>query len=266
MTSYSKTQTCQQESRSPFSTDPESIKPTSADQENIKRIKRYQALREAYASMISEPLQTYPWQWWATFTSKEQISLTVLKKRFWWWLRCLRKAQGRWVEYIAFIERQRRGVLHVHAVIYGVRTDKPFWRAMVKTWEIQASGERRGELFGKTKISRFDPGQAGKLCLYLAKERCKDLLSGRTLEGNGHLAEVVWWSGGVQKRLAVLNRNRTAVEDPTDTNEVGVGGNTECNNRQINTCGKPVPSLKVGLVNSGTDTTSSGLIVEHLNL
>lgn len=167
----------------------------------------------------------------------------VLKERFRWWLGCLQERLGHRVEYIAFIERQRRGVLHVHAVICGVRTDdRLFFRAMVNTWERR----RNGEHFGQADIKRFEQEKAGKLCLYLAKERCKDLMSGRTLEGNGHLAEVVWWSRGVKKRLAVLNEN-------------SIGNNAECNSRQIKTCNRPMSSLGECLVNSATPMTSSGL-------
>lgn len=164
-------------------------------------------LRQAYASMTAEILQAYPWQWFISLTSKKPMPLDVIRGRFFWWLRCLRKAQGRRIELIWFAERQRRGAWHIHAVIWGVPVDdKTFWRGIVNTWEYYST--RESEKFGDANIKRFNPERAGKLSWYLAKERCKDL---DKLEGNGFLFEVMGYSRGVKKFLAIPEQFRPLI-------------------------------------------------------
>src|SRR3990170_6197081 len=161
-------------------------------------------LREVYAGWISEMLQAYPWQWWVSLTSMKPMPLDVIRGRFFWWLKILRKAGRQRIELVWFIERQRRGALHVHAVVYGVPTDdKTFWQGMVNTWEQYSN--RDGERFGDAHIKRFNPAFAGKLSWYLAKERCKDL---EKLEGNGYLSEMMDYSRGVKRFLQIQEKLR----------------------------------------------------------
>lgn len=171
---------------------------------------KYTSLRDAYASMTAEMLQAYPWEWFVSLTSKKPMPLTIIRGRFFWWLKILRRALHRHVEVIWFIERQRRGALHVHAVIHGVPIDKTFWQGMVNTWEKYST--RENEKFGDADIKRFRPERAGKLSWYLAKERCKDL---HALEGNGFLSEMMGYSRGVRQFLAIPEEIRPLIYRPS---------------------------------------------------
>lgn len=71
----------------------------------------YQELRIAWASMISEMLNAFTWSWWVTLTSKNPMPLRIIRDRFYWWLKCLRKALGHGFEVFWVIERQRRGAI-----------------------------------------------------------------------------------------------------------------------------------------------------------
>jgi hypothetical protein len=140
-------------------------------------------------------LQAYEWDWWVSLSSKDPMPLPVIRGRFFWWLRVLRRSMGRHVEVIWIIERQRRGALHVHAVIHGVPKDNVyFWRAMISMWETYHSKD--GERFGDATIRVYNSGKAGELADYLAKERCVDL---NILEGSGSIFEKFGFSRGVRK-------------------------------------------------------------------
>jgi len=164
----------------------------------VKRQKpSYQELRDAYATMIGEMLQSFPWDWWVSLTTKKHLPLDVLRGRFFWWLKAIRKLAKHHHEHLWIIERQRRGALHVHVVIYNVPTDKVFWQKAIDLWEKWHA--RGGKLkFGSATIVKYDPMKDGELSNYLAKERCKDL--GR-LEGSGSLFEKIGFSRGVKRYL-----------------------------------------------------------------
>mgnify|MGYP001393272375 CR=1 FL=1 len=154
----------------------------------------YNRLREAWASVMSDMLQAYEWDWWVSLSTREPMPLHVIRGRFFWWLGCLRRSVGHHVENIWIIERQRRGALHVHAVVYGVPQDIRFWKAMVDLWETYHT--KPGEKFGDATIKVYNSGKAGELADYLAKERCKDL---NVLEGSGSIFEKFDCSRGVRK-------------------------------------------------------------------
>jgi len=158
----------------------------------------YQELRVAWASMISEILNAFTWSWWITLTSKKPMPLEIIRGRFYKWLKRFRKILGHGFEVFWIIERQRRGALHVHAVISNVPTDdKKFWRAMINTWEYYWT-HGAGEKFGSATVVKYDPMKAGKLSNYLAKERCKDL---DLLEGSGSIFEKMGYSRRIKKFL-----------------------------------------------------------------
>jgi len=155
----------------------------------------YIELREAWASMMEEMLQAFTWSWWVTLTSKQPLPLNVIRGRFFVWLKTLRKALRGRVEVIWVVERQRRGALHVHAVISHIPiNNKRIWKAMINVWEYSRTGEK----FGSATIMKYDPMKAGELSNYLAKERCKDL---EIIEGNGSLFEKFGFSRGVKRYL-----------------------------------------------------------------
>jgi hypothetical protein len=155
----------------------------------------YRNLRDAWASVMADMLQAFEWDWWVSLTSVNPMPLPIIRNRFFWWLRVLRRAVGRHVEVIWIIERQRRGALHVHAVIHGVPKDNLlFWRAMINVWETYYT--KPGEKFGDANIKAYNSGKAGELADYLAKERCKDL---NILEGSGSIFEKFGFSRGVKK-------------------------------------------------------------------
>jgi len=158
----------------------------------------YQELRDAYATMIGEMLQSFPWDWWVSLTTKKHLPLDVLRGRFFWWLKAIRKLAKHHHEHLWIIERQRRGALHVHVVIYNVPTnDRIFWQKAIDLWEKWHA--RGGKLkFGSATIVKYDPMKAGELSNYLAKERCKDL---DRLEGSGSLFEKIGFSRGVKRYL-----------------------------------------------------------------
>lgn len=163
---------------------------------NVKGSNRpsYFELRNAYASMMQVYLEAYNWDWWVTLTSRNPMPLEVIKGRFFWWLRVLRKVVGHHVEVIWWAERQRRGALHIHAVIADVPVDdENLWKGIIHTWETYWTREGR---FGDATIKRYDTDKAGKLSWYLAKERCKDL---DVLEGSGFFFEKFGFSRGVKK-------------------------------------------------------------------
>lgn len=156
----------------------------------------YGELREAWASMMIEMLGAFPWSWWVTLTTKKPFPIEIIRKRLYRWLKTLRKALHGHFEVIWVLERQRRGALHVHAVISDIpENNKGIWKAMINTWEYP---NRSGSKIGSAQIMRYDPGKAGELSNYLAKERCKDL---DVLEGNGSIFEKLGFSRGVRKYL-----------------------------------------------------------------
>ncbi len=168
----------------------------------VKTLKpSYYELRQAWASMMIEMLDAFTWSWWVTLTSKEHISLKSIRKRFYRWLKTLRKARHGHFEVIWVLERQRRGVLHVHAVISNMPLNNmKFWKAMINVWEYGWYGwyGKSDEKFGSATIIKYDPLKAGELANYLAKERSKDL---SIVEGNGSLFEKFGFSRGVKRYL-----------------------------------------------------------------
>lgn len=176
----------------------ETLKKTHIREPKIKTPIPYQELRIAWASMISEMLNAFTWSWWVTLTSKNPMPLEIIRDRFYWWLKRLRKVLGHGFEVFWVIERQRRGALHVHAVISNIPTDdKNFWKAMINTWEYYWTHDN-DEKFGSATVIKYDPRKAGKLSNYLAKERCKDL---DVLEGSGSVFEKMGYSRRIKKFL-----------------------------------------------------------------
>lgn len=156
----------------------------------------YTEMREAWASVMCGILNAFTWSWWVTLTTRDPLPLKVIRGRFFTWLRVLRKALHGHFEVIWVLERQRRGALHVHAVISDIPLDnKGLWRAMIRTWEYAS---RSGNKFGSATIVKYDPLKAGELSSYLAKERCKDL---DAIEGSGSIFEKLGFSRGVKKYL-----------------------------------------------------------------
>lgn len=167
---------------------------------NWKEIKNrkpsYQELREAYTSINQVLLQAFNWNWWVSLSTRKPMPLAVIRGRFFWWLKALRKMLGHRIELIWWAERQRRGALHIHSVISGIPIDIMLWSKAIDLWEFQHS---RGKYkFGDATIKKFDQDKSGKLSWYLAKERCKDL---DILEGSGSLFEKFGFSRGVRRFL-----------------------------------------------------------------
>lgn len=146
--------------------------------------------------MLSEMLGAYDWDWFATLTSQKPMPLAILRARFFWWLRAVRRSVGRHIEVVWVIERQRRGALHIHAVIYGVPKERAFWGAMVRLWETYHTKPEAEARFGDATIRHYSPERSGALANYLAKERCKDL---GVLEGSGSIFEKLGFSRGVKR-------------------------------------------------------------------
>jgi len=149
-------------------------------------------------SVLEPVLDAFPWSWWVTLSTKDPMPLEIIRNRFYWWLKCLRKEIGHHVEFFWIIERQHRDALHVHAIISGVPNDeRPIWDTMIKIW--QTNWKDSGEKFGDAYIRKYNPKRAaGNLIPYLAKERCKDL---DALEGSGSVFEKMGFSRNLKKFL-----------------------------------------------------------------
>lgn len=179
----------------------------------VKTLKpTYQEKRDAWVSVLEPILDAFPWSWWVTLSTKKPMPLEVIRGRFYWWLKCLCKELRHHVEFFWVIERQRRGALHVHAIISSVPTDdEVFWSKMINLWE--TSWTHGDEKFGDATIKKFDTQRAGNLIPYLAKERCKDL---DLLEGSGSAFEKMGFSRNLKKFLrnpsSVRNVSGAAIE------------------------------------------------------
>jgi len=154
----------------------------------------YQEIREAYVSVIQKHLESFPWQWWVSLTTRKHMPLEVIKGRLFWWLKQLRKTYKHKTEHIWFIEKQKREALHAHVVVYGVSDDRNLWNKAVARWEHQHSRGRYK--YGTAHIKPFDDARAGAACNYLSKERVK---SQSSLDGSGSFFEIFGYSRGVRK-------------------------------------------------------------------
>ena len=83
-------------------------------------------LREPYAQWISQR----DWQWWATFTFAVEIHPDQAAQRYRVWADQLAEETGFKMQHARALEWQRRGVLHFHALIWGVKRS-----TRRKTWE-----------------------------------------------------------------------------------------------------------------------------------
>ena len=170
------------------------------DHSNVKTLtlNNYTKRRNAWAWMMADLLKAYKWDWWVTLTSRDPQPIQAIRGRYFWWFKILRKNIGHRIEHIWVIERQRRGALHIHSVIY---FDEPAevwsqrWSWAIDTWQ-KSWSKPNDEKYGFANIEKYDHLQAGKLSNYLAKERCKDL---DVIEGSGSLFEKLGFSRGVRR-------------------------------------------------------------------
>jgi len=170
------------------------------DHSNVKTLtlNNYTKRRNAWAWMMSDLLRSYKWDWWVTLTSWDPQPIEAIRGRYFWWFKILRKKIGKRIEHIWVVERQRRGALHIHSVIYFNEPAEKWsklWSWAIDAWQTSWSKKNNGR-YGFANIKKYDHMQAGKLSNYLAKERCKDL---DVMEGSGSLFEKLGFSRGVRR-------------------------------------------------------------------
>jgi len=121
----------------------------------------------------SEFLMTQDWQWFVTFTFKEEIHPEAADKLYRVWLNKLnralygqrwRKKQSGGVKWVRALEWQKRGVLHYHALISNVGyADRDTWAAC---WTELGETSKAGFI----KIDQYDESQGGAEA-YLSNKR-----------------------------------------------------------------------------------------------
>jgi len=74
-------------------------------------------------------LNRLPWDWWGTFTFAEWIHPEWAVQRYEKWATALHQETGTRMTHVRALEYQKRGVVHFHALIWGVnrRTSRKEW-------------------------------------------------------------------------------------------------------------------------------------------
>jgi len=115
-------------------------------------------LTEPYGAWIAR----LPWDWWATFTFAVWIHAERAGQKYDVWAAELQEETGNPMRHARALEYQKRGVVHFHALIYGVNR-----RTRRKTWEQR--WEETGE--GWCAIYPYDRARAASF--YLGKYAVK---------------------------------------------------------------------------------------------
>jgi len=135
-------------------------------------------LNEAWGQFIGK---FEPYHWYATLTFKNEVSQGRAERQFYRWVRIANemlygkryRVKGLGVSWIKAIERQRRGILHIHALIGG-----DIWRlrrfTFMDLW-------REGGFFDNGK--RFYPNGFAKIVKYDSKLGAKYYLSKYVTKG-----------------------------------------------------------------------------------
>lgn len=115
-------------------------------------------------------LMARTWDWFATLTFAVEIHPEQAARRYDRWARKLRKTNGGEMDHARALERQKRGVIHFHALISNVRKDTTR-AAWMSEWE------EIGE--GFARIYDYDPTQGAAYYLgkYVSKGGEVDLLT-----------------------------------------------------------------------------------------
>jgi hypothetical protein len=135
-------------------------------------------------------LGEFTWDWFVTLTFPDVIHPEQAAKRHARWTRALEKYERRRVRQARALEYQKRGVIHYHALLWGVRPDtrRLDW---MDAWHAIAEGHAR--------IVQYDPalGAAHYLAKYVTKGGEIDLL-GPWWRGRGRddHARPTWPGGG----------------------------------------------------------------------
>ena len=100
----------------------------------------------------------HPWDWWATFTFAVEIHPDLAQQRYRVWAEELAEETGLKMQHARALEWQRRGVLHFHALIWGVKrsTRRRAWSAR---WEEIGGGWAQLRLYDRVKAAAFYLGK-----------------------------------------------------------------------------------------------------------
>jgi len=105
--------------------------------------KRRWVARDARTPTVTRPdlsdpygewVHALPWDWWATFTFAVWIHPDQAGQRYQEWARQLQGETGTTMQHARALEYQKRGVVHFHALIWGVNrgTHRKTWE---RKWE-----------------------------------------------------------------------------------------------------------------------------------
>lgn len=125
-------------------------------------------LFDAYADFIRS---MEPFRWFCTLTFKRDVAPEQAICCYFRWIRLLNfRVVGRryrerhipGIRWVAALERQRRGVLHFHALLHHPKMTRISYSDAYRTWEkvCRSTGTQN-------KIKRYDPSLGG--CAYLGK-------------------------------------------------------------------------------------------------
>jgi len=132
----------------------------------MQQKKRWLA-RDARTPTVARPTLTEPygawiagqsWDWWATFTFAVWIHPDTAAQKYNRWAVDLQAETGTVMRHARALEYQRRGVVHFHALIWGVkrRTSRKGWQ---EKWEEIAEGWCAIYPYDRTRHASFYLGK-----------------------------------------------------------------------------------------------------------
>lgn len=103
-------------------------------------------------------LAARPWDWWTTMTFAVWIHPDQAAQRYDEWARQLQAETGTTMQHARALEWQKRGVLHFHALIWGVKrsTHRATW---MQKWEEIGGGWCQIYSYDRDQAARFYLGK-----------------------------------------------------------------------------------------------------------
>lgn len=151
------------------------VQPTNVDSDGC-RLESYIPKRDRLHHSWADFLATQDWQWFITFTFKEEIHPESADKLFRVWINKLnrdiygqrwRKKPSGGVKWVRALEWQKRGVLHYHALVSNVGfASREKW---ANEWMVLGESGKAGFI----KIDQYDESRGGAEA-YLSKYVAKD--------------------------------------------------------------------------------------------
>jgi len=115
----------------------------------LKDISNSKRIRDSWVKFLSQ----YPWEWFVTLTFPQFISLRRAN-RFWnRWLRKMEKKLNSAPGYFRVTEYQQRGVVHFHALMFGVKSLRRL--TCMDRWTAISGGYARIRPYEKNRGAEF---------------------------------------------------------------------------------------------------------------